>query len=195
MTIINNSCKGDNGWIKAPFKNFPSYRFLHSYLRVKVVDSAEGIITPLEGKYASELFRVPRKNLQGNLVLPNTNMLIRANAKEGILQIEDCSREYQVKISPDLTDTPLYVGLPDYPHSAKIPSKYLDEKRGGSKFATTWFPLYDNSGKFKNQYLHYGKYSEGCITFIDKGKFWNELYLLLLKNRSRKANILAEIQT
>jgi hypothetical protein len=82
----------------------------------------------------------------------------------------------------------ILVLIPDYPHE-KLPSHYTNEKVGGSKFAETWFNLTDNISSIvkTDEYFHFGKYSNGCITFPytkqPQASQWNHIYKTLIKNR------------
>lgn len=82
----------------------------------------------------------------------------------------------------------LLVLVPDFPHK-KIPYLYTNEKKSGSKFAETWFNLMIDDGMLRrtNNYFHFGKFSNGCITFVHKDQAqasqWNIVYDLLVKNR------------
>lgn len=71
--------------------------------------------------------------------------------------------------------------FPDRRHTDKISIDYLNESNLGSRFAETWFPLV--KGRFEFQYLHYGSYSNGCVTVISDGKEWTNLYSYIIKSR------------
>lgn len=73
---------------------------------------------------------------------------------------------------------------------------YLNEDKGGSRFAETWFPIQSKNKEPISQYLHFGKISDGCLTIKIDGsnyaqRFWNTLFLNLLK--SNKNEILGYI--
>lgn len=74
-----------------------------------------------------------------------------------------------------------YIIFPDRKHSDRISKEYLDEASGGTRFAETWFPLVRE--KFEFQYLHYGRFSNGCATVIGNGKEWTGLYEYVITSR------------
>ena len=72
------------------------------------------------------------------------------------------------------------IHIPAYPHFKQSLGKYLDENRGGSRFAETWFKIVPVGGVHSGQFLHFGKYSQGCLTVLEN---WTELYSRLISRR------------
>ncbi|MFA6197600.1 MAG: hypothetical protein WC734_00390 [Patescibacteria group bacterium] len=80
-----------------------------------------------------------------------------------------------------------HILIPTYPHD-KIPKLYLQEELGGSRFAETWFELRSTKSVNFGYFLHFGKFSEGCVTvpyekYSQSGIVWNSIYHLLLSSR------------
>lgn len=68
-------------------------------------------------------------------------------------------------------------------------NKYLLETHGGSRFAQTWFPVYQAETTFIEKYIHFGSISKGCITVRYAYKQipsseWNSLYMYLIMSRT-----------
>jgi hypothetical protein len=116
-----------------------------------------------------------------------TNFFLDKSKKE--LSFNDLS--FPV-ICDDLLEMGTYtLWQPDYPHIHPFVTKYEDETKGGSRFASTWFRLVSESKSlFKsNSYFHFGTYSMGCITFpyikLRGVSIWNHVVLELSNSRHR----------
>ncbi|MCL4199712.1 hypothetical protein KJZ67_00025 [Patescibacteria group bacterium] len=70
---------------------------------------------------------------------------------------------------------------PDRRHDNKISKEYLSEYGIGTRFAETWFPIIKE--KFEFRYLHFGSYSNGCVTVIGNGQQWTALYKYVITSR------------
>ncbi|TAL72363.1 MAG: hypothetical protein EPN88_04925 [Bacteroidetes bacterium] len=74
-----------------------------------------------------------------------------------------------------------------------LPKDYLDETKGGSRFAETWFPIQADDDLYPEKYLHLGSISKGCITVEynprDRSNLWNVLYLKLMRSRLNDINL------
>lgn len=190
--IDNVFFKPDSGWLLARHYEFESGRYFPAFLKVAFTKHSSTIFSPLEGKYKGELF-VSKSSKVFNTpdVMKNEEILLKVikNKNEMIFN----NHSYSV-VSSGLSDREMLVGLPDYPHFSKIPSKYLNEAKNGSRFATTWFPLFTTDGRFCDQYLHFGTYSEGCLTFNGSGQEWEFLYFSLLTNRLNRTEYLAKVK-
>jgi len=70
-------------------------------------------------------------------------------------------------------------------------SDYFNESIGGSRFAQTWFRLIPEEGIPGDVFLHYGSYSEGCLTVINSKDFsvWNKIYLELMQCRESSMHV------
>lgn len=82
--------------------------------------------------------------------------------------------------------------LINFPVKSKkiLNSSYLDENTGGSRFAETWFPIIKSHDTFAEKYLHFGLYSEGCITVKYKkqaspSEIWKNICMSLLASRNK----------
>ncbi len=75
--------------------------------------------------------------------------------------------------------------IPERPITKPLNPEYFDENIGGSRFSQTWFRLIPEKGNPGEVFLHYGSYSEGCITVLNNKSFsvWNKIYLYLIKGR------------
>jgi hypothetical protein len=75
--------------------------------------------------------------------------------------------------------------MPDHKHTDRMSTDYYNEHRGGSRFCETWFPLVLEKG-FTGQYLHFGTFSEGCVTVTED---WNEIYINLILSRLDSSSV------
>jgi len=146
----------------------------------------------IEGNYKNCIVQLPYNKL-GN---SKTSFLMPLRTQGELLSvILDLSSKklfinesnYSVIFDPhSLTSDNYDILIPDFRHSKKTKDEYIDEKRGGSRFAESWFKLATSTGKDKNNvYLHYGKYSNGCITFPHSlgGDSWSKITSLFSKLR------------
>lgn len=84
--------------------------------------------------------------------------------------------------------------IPSNPHFKKTSINYIQEESGGSRFAETWFELLPTFKKREGQFLHFGIYSEGCITLPfekkqNAGANWTAIYLKIIGSRIGNSSI------
>jgi hypothetical protein len=146
----------------------------------------------LEGNYKNSIVQLPYNKL-GNT---NTSFLseVTTNCKKLSVVLDISSKEliinelkYSVIFDPNYLISDNYdILTPDFRHSSKSRTEYIDEKRGGSRFAESWFKLISSSDNINNSmYLHYGKYSNGCITFSHDqgGNSWSKIVSSFSRSR------------
>ena len=107
------------------------------------------------------------------------------------LFIETIGKTNNISISENIRKGRFKMVIPHVKDIKKLPIEYFDEKHGGSRFSQTWFQFVPENApsiSATSTFIHFGKYSEGCITFIfekDKknGMAWNRLYQKLITAR------------
>lgn len=65
---------------------------------------------------------------------------------------------------------------------------YLNERRGGSRFAETWFPVVAKGKVYTQNFIHFGRMSEGCLTVQyntthEAANNWVDVYQRLITSR------------
>jgi len=189
MRIVNNLDRKLRGWLPVKSITGKSYEIFYS-TEIQLKNSGkfllregfhEGdIVSIKESSLPYRLFqtyngplKVSRKPFRAIVELSTSRILYEKDGKivEYYVQAENLQPGQYAILSPDRR------------RIDKATKKYISEGNGGSRFAETWFPLVKH--EFEFQYLHYGTYSNGCIT-VTSGSGWTELYLLIMKSRPRK---------
>lgn len=149
-----------------------------------MIHSQEDTHRPLEGRYRGQNIKISPQFLEqqdyqsrrGDDIVfnPDTNVLILPIGKFKT-----------VPQSTKITAGKYYILLPDYPNLKLTKKDYLNERNGGSKFASTWFRLVTADGRLTRSYMHLGTKSDGCITiqYPDVLNGWSNIYDYLLTGR------------
>lgn len=189
------------GWIKVLKQNskevFICYGTRAELLETKIFYQ---VILIKEGIYKGQEVRIPYKRRSNSykisylseLTKPQGPAELFLDITKSILYSPHLGK-FKVVIKNDIQYGLYYLQLPDYPHSNRIGNEYLDEKRGGSRFSETWFKIIPRNNEESEIYLHFGKYSEGCITVLydskSKVQMWNKIYLYLMSLRLDSTNV------
>jgi hypothetical protein len=152
------------------------------------------IIKVQEGNHIGKILIIPFQYKDKNTYISYLSKdiqfdstFLKLNRNKRILWINNLG-EFAVKIDSGIPKGKYYLQIPERPVLKKFNPNYFNESLGGSRFAQSWFRLVSEKGKFKDIFLHYGSYSDGCITVINNSKFsvWNKIYLALMKCRLNK---------
>jgi len=117
----------------------------------------------------------------------NTDLLLHMSKK----QLEIDKKIFSVIFDSSLDEGEYSLLIPDYPHQSVSINLYSNESSGGSRFASTWFKFVkkEHSVLQSTSYLHFGTYSEGCITFpyikSRNASDWSNLVLHLSRSRKK----------
>lgn len=181
------------GWLKVKLPNSNEVALPYGLLVEKVDYSSQSErIKILEGVYEGTIATAPFLKDNESYFSIST----KPKTEPVILKIRRKQLQLNEKQFPVVFDDSIKVGnyfllLPDYPHKHISIGKYQREAEGGSRFASTWFKFVtDRDSLFQSSsYLHFGTYSEGCITFpffkMSSASSWNELVLALSLLRLR----------
>ncbi|GEM_PF-1474144 len=181
------------GWLKVKLSNSNEVALPYGLLVEKVDSSSQGeTIKILEGVYEGITATAPFLKDNESYF----SMYTKFKTGPVVLKMRNKQLQLNEKLFPVVFDDSIKVGnyflfLPDYPHRHIAIGKYQREAEGGSRFASTWFKFVkDGDSLFQSSsYLHFGTYSEGCITFpffkMSGASSWNELVLALSLLRLR----------
>jgi hypothetical protein len=176
----------NKGWLKIKLSH--KEVFLPYGLLVEKIHSSNQTetIKILEGAYEGAVAPIPfvrnRESYFSLFKKPKTESIV-LETKSNHLLIN--KRVFPVVLDGSIKTGGYFLYLPDYPHNHVATNKYQNEAKGGSRFASTWFRLVkDMDSLFESSfYLHFGTYSEGCVTFPffqkSGSSSWNELVLAL----------------
>lgn len=178
------------GWLTfAAGGNQVSIPYLTRVKRIKSTDNFE-LVEILEGKFANQKVEIPFLQKTGNdaysyftdAEIGFKRLDITINRKKGILTLG--KNHYVVELSKECENGIYLIG---FPIKKRILNKsYSDEERGGSRFYDSWFPLVRKDEFNMSRFLHYGTYSEGCMTVShhgNKGKDWSDIFAKLMHSR------------
>lgn len=184
-----------SGWLKVELGSGDEISIPYS-TKVNVLKTTNKFefVEILEGKMAKHELAVPflRKLrcdtysyfTDERVMFSKLNM--RVDRKASVLLLDN--KRYRIKLSDDCKNGTYYVG---FPIKKKIINKdYSDELHGGSRFFDTWFPLIRKDEFNISRFLHYGSYSEGCITVSHHGsggKSWSEIFFKIMHSRINNA--------
>jgi len=160
--------------------------------RVKMVESTDNfeLVEILEGKFANQKVEVPFLQKTGNdaysyftdTKIDFKRLDITINRRKGILTLG--KNQYVVELSEKCKNGTYLIG---FPIKKRIINKnYSDEDRGGTRFYDSWFPLIKKDEFNMSRFLHYGTFSEGCLTVShlgNKGKDWSDIFSILMHSR------------
>lgn len=185
------------GWVDIEFEDSSKakicyatkVRLIRRDLKYEYISILEGRYTDMRGKIG---YKIPGDKNKLSYLTKNqisrkpTNLIL--DAKKSLLKIDSVG-EFKIVSDKDiLAKGRYYIKIPDYPHTDKISKEYLDENQGGSRFSETWFGIESKTLNVSDSYLHYGKFSKGCLTVLFKDKknetkIWNKIYLYLMNSR------------
>lgn len=191
------------GWIKADIEG-ENEVFLPYLTKVKLIEECEDYekVKILNGKYSNKIARLTSLLDSKNGYYSSLEEIVKKKKYKNNIMVDLKKQklifnknEIDIVADPSKFDTKEYSIL--YPiKSHKNVFSYLNEDKGGSRFAETWFPIQSINKEPTCQYLHFGKISDGCLTIKIDGscraqRSWNTLFLSLLK--SNKNGILGYI--
>lgn len=182
-------------------------KYLKGWLAVQLIDGTDiklcynTIIQPEFSGYSSPTFRICEgvfdscdakfKNKDDYYKIKSTKINkgaeLTLSLRENKLEIRGLGVFTVILGSIPLSLGNYDVMLPAYIHY-KTPKLYLNEEVGGSRFSETWFELRSHINTKRGYFLHFGRYSEGCITVpftkdSNSGFVWNKIYYFLLNAR------------
>lgn len=178
------------GWLK--FEEGGDQILIPYLTRVKKIKTTEDfeVIEVLEGKMAKQELSVPFLHKLGNDTysyftdekIKFTKLHMSVNKKSEILTLND--KHYHIKLSDECKKGTYYIGFPIKKNIKNM--EYPDETRGGSRFFDSWFPLIKKDEFNLSRFLHYGSYSEGCMTVSHResgGKSWSDIFVEIMHSR------------
>lgn len=185
----------NGGWLKVSVQSEGEVLIPYS-TRVKVLkkDRNFEIVQILEGYYKGRMAYFPYSSKDGKSVSSRLGEDILLNRKLDLeisnktLFLEDAGLNIGVEIDEKRLENGKYLLQFPIKTLKKLNPEYLNEKSGGSRFAETWFPIAIQNTPFIDCYLHFGSYSEGCITIKYEKKngpseIWNLLYRDIITSR------------
>lgn len=182
-----------SGWLKVARTDGGEISIPYGIRAQKLASDSRGeTFQILEGIYEGAVINVPliKEGVSYFSALKNRpiakiNLLLHKSKK----RLEIDKQIYLVIFDNSIEEGEYSLLMPDYPHPSVSIKQYSNESEGGSRFACTWFKFVKKeSSMFQStSYLHFGTYSEGCITFpYTKTKSfsgWSNLALRLSRSR------------
>lgn len=180
LTINRVLNRSESGWYGCSLEDGTPILLCYS----TIVTKENGIYRVMEGKYKGRIIKPKDSSIFEKTNLDTNVRCCIYDQMNNFLYLPN-SEVYKTVPQIFIPRGDYFIGLPIYPNLRLTKREYKDELRGGSRFATTWFPLFDNNKKITHYYLHLGKISHGCITveFSFHGKDWSKIFLYLLSNR------------
>lgn len=198
---LNRILDYDNkGWLEVIIKN-EGFKKLPFSTKLSLIKREEDFETfkILEGNYKNKIAFVPYMVKGNNNSYSYSDKNFVAHRSKILVIKEDQQMYINDKIyniianKQFLSPGKYCIDFPIFT-TKDINSDYLDEQKGGSRFAQTWFPFLSNKDLFIEKYIHFGSYSEGCITipFIygkKESNAWREIYFSLINSRSQNGKL------
>jgi hypothetical protein len=182
----------DSGWLKVSIDNL-GCRFLCYGTKIKKIKIYKEFeyVKILDGPFRDFFSKVSlegRGNSRFEKIDRNykekTTIVVYDNQR---LSIKGLGEFSTVKIKEKFLKGTYFLEIPSHPHR-KTPKSYLDKKRGGSRFAETWFRVVPFNNNKSDFFLHFGRMSSGCIT-INQDNSWDDIYNYLIRSRIDRLNI------
>lgn len=188
------------GWVEVEIDN-SIFRKLPYSTKVELLEEASKYqrIKILDGYYKNHHallpYQVKKKNstcsyLSSKLIY-NSNLILKLKANTLLIG------DIKMKVISDLSNIKKGVYNIKFPIlTTKKMDNYFLEKSGGSRFASTWFPITQADELYIEKYIHFGTYSHGCVTVkydptIIPGP-WQLLFITLMTSR-KSNNVLASL--
>jgi len=182
-----------SGWLKVARIDGGEISIPYGILAQKLSSDSRGeTYRILEGIYEDAIINTPLIkegssyfSALKNKPIAKINLLLHKSKK----RLEIDKQIYLVIFDNSIEEGNYSLLIPDYPHPSMSIKQYSNESEGGSRFASTWFKFVkkENSMFQSISYLHFGTYSEGCLTFpYTKKKSasdWSNLALRLSRSR------------
>lgn len=189
LRITNVLDKSLRGWLPVTDTNNNK---LEIFYTTKVKPIGQDQFKILEGYYDSRIIKVdygridPRlfTSYTDSIALKQDQCFIFVEVKNNKLIYKDNEIFYELPVVANNIQHGTYsILFPYRRHTDKVSLDYLNEHKSGSRFAETWFPF--RTSKFEFQYIHFGKFSNGCVTFIGSGEEWSKLYKYIISSRKK----------
>jgi hypothetical protein len=188
----------NKGWLDIVAENEGPVSIPYS-TRVKLLNSGEKNqkVVILEGYFKGKIGHIPYKSKNRTSFYSFLTPTLRLSYGRKLRLSKDVlcisSKKFQVVMSLGSLKPGIYNIKFPVKTSKKLNGDYLDDNRGGSRFAESWFPVVDKNGCPSEKYIHFGSISEGCITvkykLHDALCPWYFIYLTLIKSRNGKDNL------
>jgi len=188
------------GWLSINIEDFGKSEICYS-TKVSAVDFPKRTeLTILEGVHKNQ-----KANLDNDNMWPGLSRFFNIegcaklilNRDTSILRIEGFSPIDVIVDKGGINKGKYYLHLPSFQHHKKTPYIYLNETIGGSRFAETWFEFSPVLGRGHGQFMHFGRFSSGCITVPyrkeSSGIIWTNIFLMLLRARLNET-IIGELE-
>lgn len=181
------------GWVKAIIENEGRIDLPFS-TRVKLIESQKNYekILILEGYYKNSIALLPylSENEDSSYSYLVSTLKLNKNIEAKLIgnKLTIGSKSWEVSVDyTSLKKGSYSIGFP-VKITKKINPDYLLEKKGGSRFAETWFPINAQNEMFVERFIHFGYISEGCVTVKYNSlhlssNSWNSVFLRLLTGR------------
>jgi hypothetical protein len=182
--------RNHRGWLK--IKDGPDTILLPYSTRVSIVNKNinSETIKIEESDRKGQVIKVPflLKSTHGHYSFFSkkgirfSRRIIHVKRKDNVFIMD--GKRYAIEISDNCKDGTYFLKFPIRKFNTK--GIYLDETKGGSRFADTWFPLVSRDTLDQSRFLHYGTYSEGCITvkhIINMGSVWSDIFSQVMLSR------------
>lgn len=181
------------GWVKVIVENEGEVELSFS-TRVKLImpyESYEKIVI-LEGYYKNcvgQLAYVTR-NRNSSYSYLTRGLRLNRNLKVKLIGNKLVINKKSWEVTVDYTSLKKGKYIIGFPVKTvkKINPSYLDENKGGSRFAETWFPITTHNEVFIEKFIHFGYLSAGCVTVKYntsniKSNSWNLIFMKLITSR------------
>lgn len=198
--IKNILDKTYRGWINIPGKEFEYFLCYNTKVYLLSREKEFEIIKIINEPFKNAIIKLPYKIKEKYNFVSFLEKKSNDNGNNFYSVRYDCNKNELsipglIKLATVYNKNPLPSGIyniliPKFPHTKKCKKIYLDENNNGTRFAETWFQIdYDK----RNNFIHFGKISDGCITVNDSGSNWTKFYMFLMNN-SRKGNIISQLE-
>lgn len=187
LRIVNVLDKSLRGWL--PVTDINNNK-LEIFYTTKIKPIGKNQFEILEGYYKSRIINVDYSRIYPRLFTSYTDKL-SLKQEQCFIFVEQKNNRLIYKNNEIFNEIPVVANniqhgiysilFPYRRHTDKVSLDYLNEHKSGSRFAETWFPIMKS--KFEFQYIHFGKYSNGCVTFIGSGEEWSKLYKYIISSR------------
>lgn len=148
------------------------------------------LVKIVENRVKNEVVKIPYLSMgfnQRSSFLSNKNivrhkLILRLKKKSGLLALNN--KQYRCAVDESIPKGDYVIRFPL--QKLDVNPKLVDENVGGSRFATTWFPIETNRDSITNRFLHFGSFSKGCITVKSEeavDSIWPEVYLQIILAR------------
>lgn len=183
----------NRGWLESELLN--GVKIAIPYLmRVELLESnREGqIIRLLESNNKGQIVKIPYYSKTSsswysylsNEEIKYSEAILKINLANKRIYIGNKSAK--LVLPADMARGVYYLGFPVKRNKYGKNNAYINENKGGSRFSSTWFPFLVKNEVNVATYLHYGKYSDGCVTIMHDENMpssWTSIYMTIIKSR------------